>query len=501
MASSPTLQRIATDSSLALLFRILHVAMGYLTTLAIARYYGAGTMGTYYIALSLAQTIWTFCCLGLNTGLLRFVAVLKSAGKNAELRQLFWTAVKVVALLGCIAGVALWGLGHRLAESFHSPNLPSVLNFMALWLPLGLVGALLSETVRALGGVRWTVLFQDTISPAFFLFLILVFAYAGPNLISPEKALGLAYLSLAFLGLGFLALLQQSRRFLIAPAPGLLHGTETGSPPLKELIRYSWPLFLTSILWLYSAGLDSLVLGYFSSPEIVAYYGAAARTALLVSFPLLAVNAVVSPLFAQYHEQGNLEGLGMVSQTTARWMYLVALPLALLLILLGPELLRLFGPDFPKARFAMSALVMAQLVNVAVGSVGYLLMMTGNQWTLLVMQIIIGVGIIPIIVVSGAFFGLNGVALASASGIVLINILMAWGVWRRLKIKSYARGVTWANLGAFLGIALFFLSKPYLGVLGGATLFAFGYLTMAGKTLAQEIRNIFGLSQSVRAIR
>ncbi len=490
MAGSPTLQRIATDSSLVLFLRILSVAMGYVTSLAIARYYGAGAMGTYYIALSLAQTLSTFCCLGLNTGLLRFVAFFKSAGKNAELRQLLWTAAKLVALLGCFAGVALWGLGPRLAESFHSPNLPSVLNFVALSLPLALVAALLANTVTALGGVRWTVLIQDTLSPALFLTLILVLAYAGPNLISPEKALGLAYFSLPILGLGLLPLSPQSRRFLIAPPPGLLQGTETGSPLLKELIRYSWPLFLTSILGLYAAGLDSLVLGYFSSSEMVAYYGAATRTAALVTLPLFAVNLVVTPLMAQYHQQENLEGLEIVCRTTARWMYLVALPLAILLILLGSDLLRFFGPDFPKARFALSALIIGQLVNVAAGSVGYMLMMTGNQWTLLVIQIIIGVGILPILVVSGAFFGLNGVALASALGIALTNILTSWGVWRRLHMKLYARGVTRGNLGAVLGIALFFLGKPYLGVLGGATLFTLGYLTMAGKTLAQEIQTI-----------
>ncbi len=495
MSGSPSLQRIATDSSLVLVFRILQVAMGYATSLAIARYYGAANMGAYYIALSLVSTASAFCCLGLTSGILRFVAVLKTAEKNVELRQLFWTAVKLVAVLASIAALVLCGLAHRLAESFHSPNLPAVLYFLALALPFGLVGLLLTEAVRALGGVRWITLQQDILSPALFLALVLIFAYAGPIFISPLKAIGLIYLFLAFLGLGYLTLAPQSRRFLLATAPGLVQGIGSGSPLLKELLKYSWPLFLSSLVLLYSSGLDSLVLGYFSSPEIVAYYGAAAKTAILVSFPLLAVNAVVAPLFAQYHAQGNLEGLGLVLQTTVRWMYLAALPLAVLLILLGPELLGLFGPDFTAARFALSILVIGQLVNVAAGSVGYMLAMTGYQWTLLVIQIIIGAGIIPVMVFSGAFFGINGVALATALGIALTNILMAWVLWRRLQLKSYARGVTWGNLGAVMGIALFFLSKPYLGVLGGATLFALGYLTMAGKTLVREIRNIFSLSQ------
>jgi O-antigen/teichoic acid export membrane protein len=348
------------------------------------------------------------------------------------------------------------------------------------------------ETVRALGGVRWVVIQQNLLIPLSFLLFLIILAYWRPSLISPIGSMGLAYFLSALLGLAFL---------IIWPGITFRFGENlAGWNPLKDLFIYSWPIFLSSILLLALNGLDSLILGLFTRPEEVAFYNIAMRTAPLVAFPLLAVNAVVPPLFAQFHQRGDIRGLEMVARSTARWMYFAALPLAILTILLAPELLNLFGPDFAQARFALSILALAQLVNVAAGSVGLILQMTGNQWGLILVELITCLAVAPLMAGGAAFFGLNGLVVASALGLAGLNVLMAWAVWRRLEIKAFARKVGQANLAGLVGVGLFYLVLQYLGTIGGVIFFILGYVAMTAKTIRQEWFNLFkdhGMEKSV----
>jgi O-antigen/teichoic acid export membrane protein len=480
------LRKVAADSTLAFVLNVVSVPLSFLTSLVMARLYGAKAMGTYFIATYLITTAGIVCTLGLNTGLLRFTAALKTAGHSGDLRRLFWRALGTVSFLSGLAAVALLAFRGSLSSYYKAPDLPALLFFVALALPAVVAVSLFQETVRSLGGVRWVVVQECSLKPLCFLGLIIFFAYAGLGYLGKSAFLGVAFLASTLLGLGFLACSPGSLSFLFrAPERG------GGASSFTELLRYSWPLFLVAVFSLSWSGLDSLMLGLYTSPEVVAYYGIATRTMPLVIFPLMAVNAVVPPLFVQFYQQGDLGSLELLAQTTARWTYYLALPIALLLMLLAPEILHWFGSEFTKARFALSVLVLAQLVNVASGSVGFILNMTGNQWTLLVIQIVMGAGVTPLVLLSAAWFGLNGVAVIKALGVAGLNVAMAWAVWRRLKIKAFVRKVHRANLSGLLALCLFFLVRPFLGTIGAAVVFSLGYLALLGKTLWQEIQVIF----------
>ncbi|MFZ2087568.1 MAG: MATE family efflux transporter, partial [Desulfobaccales bacterium] len=260
---------------------------------------------------------------------------------------------------------------------------------------------------------------------------------------------------------------------------------------LGPLLRYSWPLYASVLLMLAFNAADSLVLGFFTGPEQVDYYEAASRTALLVGLPLLAVNAVVPPIFAQMHQTGNLQELERLAQNSTRWMYCVSLPLALFMVALAPDILNLFGADFGEARWALRVLVLAQLVNVACGSVGFLLAMTGNQLTLTTTLSLGGAIGLPLMAVSTAIYGLNGLAAAKGFWLVGANVLMALGVWRQLRLKVFARGVGWVNVSAAVGFGLFWLIRPHLGLWVAVGVGGLAYLALIFRTLFQEVSDIF----------
>lgn len=477
-----TRQRLAADCTLALGIKVVSLPLGFLTAMVMARFWGAQSPGIYTLAVHLVTTLSQICRLGLDTGMVRFGAGLQAAGQGGDIACLFRRGFRLVLFLGVGAAVGLFLAKGWLVQAFHAQALPDFLTPMSLAVPLSVAAAFCGETLRSLGGARWVVTQQDFLTPVSLLVLVGFLAWYGQGVSIFLSALCLAYLMSGLLGLGFLTVILVS--YLNKQPPS------NNSPRLRELFRYSWPLYLGVLLMLAFNAVDILVLGFFAGPENAPYYEAAGRTSLLVGLPLMAVNAVIPPIFARMHQQGRFKDLESLAQASTRWMYYVSLPLAVFLAALAPDTLALFGLGFGEARWALQILVVAHLVNVACGSVSFLLAMTGCQCTLTTtLALCCGLGF-PLMVIGTAILGIDGLALAKGFWLVAVNIYLSLGVWRCLGLKVFASGVGWAHASAAAGFALFWLVRPSLGPWGAGGVGAFVYKALMTRVLYQEFTEI-----------
>ena len=472
-------RKVAANSSLALVLKGISLPLGYVSNLVMARFFGAEQMGNYFIALNLATILAIFCTFGLDKGVLRFAASLKAQGSPGGVRQFIWPVFAFGVLLGVVCAAITIGARDLLAERFHSPTLPMMLLLVICTIPLAVATRIFAEAVRALDGIKWVVLQQQFLTPVLLLVFLLILIISGLNVRFQNGAIGLAFLGQTIIGVVFLYCCY----YFITPKIE----KKNDKNYFNDILKYSFPIFLASFFSLCFNFLDSIILGLYTSPEQVAYYGVATKIAPFVGFSLVAVNAVVPPLFAEYFQNNDMENLERMAQTTARWMYFISIPIVLIIILLGPEILKMFGRDFLKAQFALSILAFSQLINVTVGSVGVIMWMTNLNWYYMVIQSGVGVCALPLLLVFASTWGINGVALVSALALIASNVLMAWIVWRRLKVKAFAQRIGWANLGGIAGVVLFFLAKPWIGSLVGGLIFAATYTLFVLKPLKQEI--------------
>ena len=151
-------------------------------------------------------------------------------------------------------------------------------------------------------------------------------------------------------------------------------------------------------------------------------------------------NPALAPAVASLHIAGDMQRLQRVVTASARAMLAISLPIALVMIVFGQPVLVIFGPEFTQGATALAILSTGQLVNVAMGSVGLLLMMTGHErdtaW---------GVGIATVVNVAlnGLLiprWGIEGAAVATATSLVVWNLLLAVWVYRKLGIHCTALG-------------------------------------------------------------
>jgi O-antigen/teichoic acid export membrane protein len=231
---------------------------------------------------------------------------------------------------------------------------------------------------------------------------------------------------------------------------------------------------------------DVVMLGYFAPAADVGTYRAAVALANLVVFGLGVVNTAFAPLIAHLYRQGTLVELGRMYQTAARWATLLGLAAALPLLLFPAEILRIYGAGFQDGGWALVALVAFQLVNAGVGSVGFMLQMSGHQdWVLgnNVFTAALNIGLnlwwIP-------SWGILGAALATGTALAVNNLLGVIEVRKFLAMQPFSRD--YARLAAPILAAsgafalLRFLDLAWwvdLMVVMAAFVFAFALLGMS----------------------
>jgi O-antigen/teichoic acid export membrane protein len=107
---------------------------------------------------------------------------------------------------------------------------------------------------------------------------------------------------------------------------------------------------------------------------------------------------------------------------SSKLIFWLSCPIILFIFLNSESLLRVFGYEFVNAEFSLRVLLIGQFFNILCGSVGYILMMTGNEKIL--RNIIISSALINIIlnIILIPQFGILGAAIASAISMIIWNI-------------------------------------------------------------------------------
>ena len=203
---------------------------------------------------------------------------------------------------------------------------------------------------------------------------------------------------------------------------------------LREWFGVGMTLLAASAFTVILMQVDIIVVGAVRGSRDAGIYAAASKTAALVAFVIMAVNAAAAPQFASLWAMGRVEDLQHLVTKLAGVIFWPSLAISAGIAALSVPLLDLFGPAFEVARPALLVLLVGQLVNAAAGSVGYLLILTGYHREATVALGLSAIACIVLTVVGVSTLGLVGAALGSMVGLTLLNGSLYWLVVRRLGI-------------------------------------------------------------------
>jgi O-antigen/teichoic acid export membrane protein len=181
------------------------------------------------------------------------------------------------------------------------------------------------------------------------------------------------------------------------------------------------------------------LLGAYLGVEEVGIYSVALATAAFVPVLLKSVNAIFGPVISELHGKGELGMVARLYQTSTKWCGALTWPLVCVLLVYAEDLMRIFGEDFSRGGPALAALAMGQLVNVAVGPAGQLLIMTGHQRAEVWIQFAAAVLSIVTLLLLVPRLGILGAAVAFSLVLALANLLRLFFVFSILSLSPYNR--------------------------------------------------------------
>jgi O-antigen/teichoic acid export membrane protein len=418
------MRELIEGASVALVLKVAGAGLAFSFNVVLARMLGAEGAGLYFLALTLATVASVFGRLGLDNALLRFVSANVSISDWQAVKGVYRKGLSLAIVASAASSVLMFLAAPLLAERvFFKPALIWPLRWMSLAvLPITLF-TLHAEILKGLKRVRDSILAQSVLVPAFSLAGLFVLARPWGVNGAAWAYTGAAALCASF---GYL-----SWRSSTPQLTGVAARFST-----RELSQSSMPLFWSALLNLVMMWAGTFFLGVWGTATDVGIFSIAMRTAGLTSFILIAINSVAAPKFAALYKQGDTKALASTARNSAKLMTLLAAPALLLFLLLPGWVMKVFGAEFSGGAAALAILAIGQFVNVATGSVGYLLIMSGHErlmrnavFAAAILNVLLSICLIPLL-------GLLGASVASAFSLAFQNICAYCFVVRSLGIST-----------------------------------------------------------------
>jgi O-antigen/teichoic acid export membrane protein len=397
------------------------------TSVLLARGLGPGGFGQYSFVVSLLTMLALPFGPALKNLITREVAGYHQSEQWALFRGLLRRGYQWI-LVGAVGAAGVLVITGGLRGGWDPGNRWTLIAMGAFMLPfLGLMH-LYSASLRGLGQVFVAQLPIMVARPGCHILVVGALVILGA--LTPAHAL--ASLCVATLASALLAgaLFRHHRPAMVKEANPEYRSQDWG----KSLL----PFTLLAATGSLNNELGILTLGWLSTDEEVAAFRVAQRGSMLVTLALTVINLVIAPQITRYYRNGDREQLRRLVHKSAGGALALALPVALPLIFAAGWIVELvFGQVYRQpATVALALLAGAQLVNVAIGSVGLLLSMSGFERDTLMGQVIGLIVNLLLAVVLIPPFGATGAALATATALVVWNLILALRVYKRLGFRA-----------------------------------------------------------------
>lgn len=398
--------------------------LNYLTRVLIGRFYGPSGYGVISIGLVVLSAAATASLLGMRQGIARWISYYYE--DRNKIKAVMISALKIGVPVSILISYLFFVFSRRISVFLGEPSLMPVFKIFCLAVPFYALLDIFVAGIRGLQNSRYKVYTYDLIWPALKLILVSVAVFLGLSL---ENVVGFHVVAIIFSAAA--AFIFFRKLFPILKVKG-------NNFPWKKLILFSWPLMVSSILFIFVRSMDIFMIGYFKSSYEVGIYNAALPTASALIFVLFSFKYLFMPKSSELFSEGKKREIRKIYKTVARWIFLLTFPALVLMTILSEEILTVFfGPEFSAGWIALIILALGYFYASFVGPTGDILISIGK--TKLFMTIFI--------VITSFDFVLNFLlipkwSIAGAASALAFSFLIGWSLsilflYRELKIQPF----------------------------------------------------------------
>ena len=412
-----------------------------------------GDYGLYGAVRRFIQITGFVVLLGMENAVIRAVA--RAPGADSA-RASVRTALGATAALGSVLATGLFYAAPWFATRIDpAEETVTALRIAAVALPLWGVRTVAVAACQGWGSLAPRALVTFILWP--------VLQFAGLWVLVGSLGLGAVGAVAAFtlavaLGAGqALWHLHRMRPMLLAP----LH--EPGEGALAAMLAVSWPLWLHGVSMALYTWWDQVLLADLVGPREAGIYGPVAQLAPLFGLGLGALNSAFAPIIARRHAEGDTVGLAAHYRLVTRWAVLIAVPAVAMALAVPMSVLAPWTRASAETALALQSTAVAQLLCVAVGSVNYLLIMSGrprdplyNAIPAVAVSLVASLLLIP-------RYGVAGAAMANGLAMGVANVAGLLQVHRHLGMHPFHLGMAKPIVAGVVVIAVALGSKAFFG--------------------------------------
>jgi len=451
-------------SSLFLVGNVISLAITFLPHLALVRFLSTEAYGHWAYALSLVAVGKTYA-LGFNEAMSRFVPIYDT---KRELPKLLGSIVVIFGVTLLLSGLLVGAFAAApnvilgfLTKGREAPGLLLILMFLV---PLEALDLLIVNLFACFGRARIIFWARYIIPPA--LRAVCVIAVIFKHLTLRPLAYGYLLVEAITILLFSALIANELRRHKLFPTFTCIQ------LPFREICGFSLPLMASNIVGMFGTSIPVLLLGYFHSASAVAYYRVVLPAAVITSMIPANFMALYIPAASRLFARGDMAGINQLFWKTSLWMTALAFPLFLATTCFArPLTTLLYGTRYSPSVPILAVLSFGYFVNVVFAFSGVTLKVLGKVRVMVALNIATPLIIVILNVLLIPRHGALGAAIATASGMVVQNVLRQIGLWRysagigffERRYASFFLILVSSTLGLFL-IERFTRDHIYLGL-------------------------------------
>jgi O-antigen/teichoic acid export membrane protein len=403
---------MARGAAVNLLGSLAAIALGFGVTLLLTHLVSARAIGLVALGTTLASFGVIPALLGLDTGVIRFVARAAAQGDERRARGSAQAAILITALTSTALTALLWWLAPAICERFfHKPFATDVVRILTFSLP-----ALAIARVATAAGQGYGVMSYSA-------WLGIIRRILRVVTLIPFLAIGLdaTTLALATVLAAWLTCLV-SLQFLLRVHASVFTPVR-GAWPFLSLLNFSVPQVLTGLLFFAILWTDTLLLGRFGTARQVGIYSIVGTLLMPATIVSTSIGQMFAPRVSVEDARGDRGALAGMLKRVTHWNTAVSLPFFAALAVVPGALLSLFGSTYRAGATALAVLAVGQLINTVAGPLGLVINMSGRQYlTMTNNALVAGLNVVACLLLIPPF-GLTGAAVSTASALTLVNVI------------------------------------------------------------------------------
>ena len=443
-----SLFKVAKGTTVVFLGTFIGMLLYFIGKVIIIRYLTQSEYGIFSLALVLLNVFVTVSAMGLQEGSTRYIAHFRAIGDKSKVKGVILSSIQITFVSSVFLAILLFLASDFISNFFHAEELSIPLKIFSICIPFAALTGTFISLFRGFDRVDAKVYFGDILGNVLLLLSLGIVILFGLSFLS------VIYANLVALVINFIAVVI----YAVKELP--LKGTETVNALIvrKELLLFSAPLLATMMLGMILAWTDTLMLGYFTTPIVVALYNGAMPIARLIVVPLASMLFVYIPITSQLYSQNLMPEIKRNYAILTKWIFAATLPTFLILFLFPDTVLDFFfGRNYIEAGIALKILVFGFFIHTFFGPNGATLIALGKarilMWAALfgaILNVFLNLSLIPP-------FGITGAATSSAIALCAVNILLAAKLFQLSGVHSFTKTLLKPGITSISLIFIFYM--------------------------------------------